>query len=76
MELKTKEISLESIGCKCYRPGDPEFETLARQVTPLHMIRSEYSGKHTLYHEVKPRYGWKRHESVNILYATDTYLTA
>jgi len=65
MKLKHKT---ESVGCKCYRPGDPEFETLARLVTPLHKIRTELSGKQTLYYEEKSKYGWKRNESVNDLY--------
>jgi hypothetical protein len=69
MKLKTKAKSLESVGCKCYRPGDPEFETLASLVTPLHKIRSEFSGTQTLYHEEKADYGWKRNESLNDLYA-------
>ena len=73
MKVKTKETSLESVSCKCYRPGDPEFEVLARQVTPLHKIRSEYSGKQTLYHELKRVYGWKRNESINILKIADTH---
>ena len=29
MKLMTKEKSLESVGCRCYHPGDPEFEALA-----------------------------------------------
>jgi hypothetical protein len=76
MKLKSKAKSLEEVGCKCYRPGDPEFETLASQVTPLHKIRSELCGKQTLYHEEKPVYVWKRHESVNDLYAGIRFLTA
>jgi len=76
MKLKTKEKSLESANCRCYRPGDPEFETLASLVTPLHKIRSELSGRQTLYHEEKSSYGWRRNESVNDLYAGVTYLTA
>ena len=67
MKLKAKHIPLESVGCKCYRPGDPEFEALARQVTPLHKIRSEYFGTMTLYPEAKRVYGWKRNESINVL---------
>ena len=66
-KIKTK--SPESVGCKCYRPGDPEFEALASLVTPLHKIRSEFSGKQTLYMEEKPEYSWRRNESVNDLYA-------
>jgi hypothetical protein len=69
MKLKSKVNLLNSVGCKCYRPGDPEFETLASLVTPLHKIRSEFSGTQTLYHEEKANYGWKRNESVNDLYA-------
>jgi hypothetical protein len=76
MKLKTKENSLESVGCKCYRPGDPDFEALASLVTPLHKIRSEFSGKHTLYHEEKPDYGWRRNESINDLYAGGKFLSA
>lgn len=76
MKLKTKANLLESIGCKCYCPGDPEFEALASLVTPLHKIRSESSGKQTLYHEEKPDYGWRRNESINDLYAEVTFLTA
>ena len=76
MKIKTNEKSLESVGCKCYRPGDPEFEVLASLVTPLHKIRSELSCKQTLYMEEKPNYGWKRNESVNDLYVGATYLTA
>ena len=76
MKLKTRENSLESAGCKCYRPGDPEFETLASLVTPLHKIRSEYSSKQTLYYEEKLVYSWKRNENINDLYAGTTYLTA
>ncbi len=48
MVLKTKASSPESVGCKCYHSGDPEFEALASQVTPLHKIRSEFSNKQTL----------------------------
>jgi hypothetical protein len=66
MKLKTK---VDSVGCKCYRPGDPGFESLASLVTPLHKIRTEASGKQTLYHEEKSNYGWKRNESFNDLYA-------
>lgn len=69
MMLKTKANLQESVGCKCYRPGDPEFETLASLVTPLHKIRSEFSGKQTLSYEEKTDYGWRRNESVNDLYA-------
>ena len=76
MKLKTKEYSPESVGCKCYRPGDPEFEAIAIQVTPLHKIRSEFSSAQTLYHVEKPDYGWKRHETVNVLYADFTQLAA
>jgi hypothetical protein len=76
MKLKTKVNSLNSVGCKCYRPGDPEFETVASLVTPLHKIRSEFCGSQTLYHEEKASYGWKRNESVNDLYVGDSYLTA
>jgi hypothetical protein len=76
MMLKTKANSLESVGCKCYRPGDPEFEAIASLVTPLHKIRSEFCGKQTLYQEEKPDYSWRRNESVNDLYAGGTYLTA
>lgn len=78
MKLKTKKVPLETVGCKCYRPGDPEFEIVASQVTPLHMIRSEFSGTQTLFHEEKPDYGWKRNESVNELYSYSgrTFLTA
>jgi hypothetical protein len=76
MKLKSKANSLEVVGCICYRPGDPEFETLASQVTPLHKIRSEFSGKQTLYHEEKPVYGWKRHESINDLFAGVSFSTA
>ena len=76
MKPKTKENSLESVGCKCYRPGDPEFEALASQVTPLHKIRSEFSSTQTLYHAEKPDYGWKRNERVNVLYAGVTQLAA
>jgi hypothetical protein len=73
MKLKT---NVNSVVCKCYRPGDPEFETLASQVTPLHKIRTELCCKQTLYHEEKASYGWKRNESVNALYTGDTFLTA
>ena len=76
MMLKTKANSLESVGCKCYRPGDPEFEALASLVTPLHKIRSEFSSKHTLCYEEKPDYGLRRNESVNELYTGSTFLTA
>jgi hypothetical protein len=76
MKIKTKEYSLESVGCKCFRPGDPEFDSLACLVTPLHKIRSEFSGKQTIYHEEKPDYGWRRNESVNDLYVDVSYLTA
>lgn len=78
MKLNPKNVSLESVSCKCYRPGDPEFEVVARQVTPLNKIRSELSGKHTLYHEEKSDYGWRRNESVNDLYsyAGNNFLTA
>ena len=48
MKLKTKIVSVD---CKSYRPGDPEFDALASLVTPLHKIRSEPSGKQTLYHD-------------------------
>jgi hypothetical protein len=72
MKIKT---NVDSVGCKCYRPGDPEFETLARLVTPLHKIRSEFSGKQTLYHEEKSHYGWKRNENVNDLYTGGIFLT-
>jgi hypothetical protein len=76
MNLKTKAKSLESFGCKCYRPGDPEFDAIARLVTPLHKIRSEFSGKRTLHpSDEKSDYGWRRNESVNDLYAGDTFLT-
>lgn len=68
MKLNTKASLLESVGCKCYHPGDPEFETIACLVTPLHKIRSEFSGSQTLYHEDKPDYGWRRNESINDLY--------
>ena len=76
MKLKNKANSLESVGCKCYQPGDPEFEAIASQVTPLHKIRSEFCGKQTLYQEEKPDYHWRRKESVNDLYAGGTLLTA
>ena len=72
MKLTT---NVDSVDCKCYRPGDPEFETLARLVTPLHKIRSEFSGKQTLYHEEKSNYGWKRNENVNDLYTGGIFLT-
>ena len=78
MMLKTKANlqERESVGCKCYRPGDPEFETLASLVTPLHKIRSEFSGKQTLSYEEKSDYGWRRNESVNDLFAVDTLFAA
>jgi len=76
MKHKAKENSLELVGCKRYRPGDPEFDSVACLVTPLHKIRSEFSGKQTLYHDEKITYGWKRNESVNDLYTGDTYFTA
>ncbi len=78
MKLKTQNVPLESVGCKCYRPGDPEFEVVASKVTPLHMIRSELSWKQTLFHEEKSDYGWRRNESVNDLYgyAGSNFLTA
>jgi hypothetical protein len=72
MKLKTKIVSVD---CKSYRPGDPEFEALASLVTPLHKIRSESSAKQTLYHEENSKYGWKRNESVNDLYAGIPYLS-
>ncbi|HIJ88535.1 MAG TPA: hypothetical protein HPP97_12780 [Desulfuromonadales bacterium] len=73
MKLKTK---VDSADCKCYRPGDPEFETLANLVTPLHKIRTELYGKQTLYHEENASYGWRRNESVNALYSGDTLFNA
>jgi hypothetical protein len=76
MKPKTKVNSLESVGCKCYRPGDPEFEVIAGLVTPLHKIRSDFSGKRTLFHEEKSEYGWRRNESINDLYAEATSLQA
>jgi hypothetical protein len=76
MKIKAKANSLESVGCVSYRPGDPEFETIASLVTPLHKIRSEFSGKQTLYQEEKPDYCWRRNESVNDLYAGITLFTA
>ena len=69
MKLKNKVNALESVGCKCYHPGDPEFEAIASIVTPLHKIRSELIGKQTIYQEEKPDYHWRRNESVNDLYA-------
>lgn len=66
---KIKNMPLELVDCKCYRPGDPEFEIVASQVTPLHKIRSELSCKQTLFHEEKSYYGWRRNESVNDLYS-------
>ena len=72
MMLKNKAKSSESFNCKCYRPGDPEFEALANQITPLHKIRSETSYKLTLYHEEKFDYGWRRNENVNDLYESVT----
>jgi hypothetical protein len=71
-----RKIKVDSVGCKCYRPGDPEFEILAGLVTPLHMIRTELSGKQTLHYEERSNYGWRRNESVNDLYAGDTFFTA
>jgi hypothetical protein len=76
MKLKAKANSLESVGCRCYRPGDPEFEAIASLVTPLHRIRSELIGKQTLYQEEKSDYSWRRNESVNDLYAGGTFLSA
>jgi hypothetical protein len=76
MKLKTKANTQESVGCKCYRPGDPEFEALANLVTPLHKIRSEFSGKLTIYREEKSKYNWKRNESANDLYAGGIFITA
>jgi hypothetical protein len=73
MELKTKAKLLESVGCRCYRPGDPEFEAKASLVTPLHKIRSDFSNKLTLYQE-KSSYNWRRNESVNVLYADGVLL--
>jgi len=70
MRVKTKEISPESVGCKCYRPGDPEFDTLVNLVTPLHKIRTGYSAKQTMYHDNKPANGWKQQESISILYSS------
>ena len=32
-----------SIECRHIRPGDPGFEELARQITPLHKIRKGFS---------------------------------
>jgi len=31
---------MEQVGCKCYRPGDQDFEALAARITPLERIRS------------------------------------
>jgi hypothetical protein len=76
MKVKTSSNSLESVGCRRYRPGDPEFESIASLVTPLHKIRSEFSGAQTLYHEEKSNYSWRRNESVNDLYAGVTILSA
>ena len=76
MKLKQNEKSLESVGCKCYRPGDPGFEALASLVTPLHKISSAYSSKHTLSPYEKPAHTWKRNENFNELYSDATYLSA
>jgi hypothetical protein len=72
MKRKTKAKSLESVGCKCYRPGDPEFESIVSLVTPLHKIRSEFSNTFTLYQD-KSSYSWRRHESVNDLFESGTF---
>jgi hypothetical protein len=76
MKIKTKVNHVNSAGCRCFRPGDPEFEVLASLVTPLHKIRSECSGTQTLYQEEKARYSWKRNESFNDLYIGNKYLGA
>ena len=73
MKQKTIAKSLESVGCKCYRPGDDEFETIASQITPLHKIRTELSNKLTLYQD-KTNYSFRRNESVNELYSDDVFL--
>lgn len=76
MKVKTKAKSLESVGCKCYRPGDPGFEAVASLVTPLHKIRSAFRGILPLDLDDKPICSWKRNESTNDLYSGTTYLTA
>lgn len=77
MRIKTKAKVLESVDCKCYRPGDPEFEAIVSQVTPLHKIRSDFSYQRTLYPlDERSEYSWKRNESVNDLFAGVKYLTA
>ena len=70
MKEKTKAKFLESVGCKCYRPGDPGFEALACKVIPLHKIRSAFKGKLPLDLDDKPICIWKRNESTNALYAS------
>ena len=75
MKIKSNAKFLESIDCKWYRPGDPEFEAIVSQVTPLHKIRSELSCQRTLYPlEERSEYGWRRNESVNDLFSGATYV--
>jgi hypothetical protein len=76
MNYKTKLKSQELVGCKCYRPGDPEFDTIASLITPLHKIRSEVSNHRILYPlDEKSDFRWRRNESVNDLFSGDHYVT-
>ena len=77
MRLKANVKRPEQFGCKCYHPGDPEFEALASLVTPLHKIRAKlidiYNMPFVPYEERERSYHGRRNESVDVLYTDRTY---
>ena len=53
---------------KIFRPGDPEFEELAKSITPLHMIRNGLSHEENkFYADIDPvaNENARRKETVN-----------
>ena len=76
MRPKPQVTSPEIVGCKCYRPGDPDFEFIASLVTPLNKIRSELSHTHTfIIQDRAPDFHSRRNESVNDLYTGNSFLS-
>lgn len=60
---------MNDIGCTTYKPGDPGFEEIAGQVTPLHKIRKGLSHSKTngITADCSPMPKARRHESTDKL---------
>jgi len=51
---------------KHFRPGDPEFQEIAKTVTPIHRVQNS-SGKSTYIDAEPGRHTLRRRESINLI---------